>query len=113
MTAIRKAFAWIGRNVWALVVALVAILGAGIAWEYHKGKIRSLEDAKAIEEARAAVAALDAERIALAERKVENKKRIYELRVERREIQAELVGLDQDVAAMSDAEVEAAFRELY
>lgn len=104
---------WLASNVWVVVVALVAMLGAGIFWGYHRGKIRSLEDEKAIAEAHAKVSALDAEREALEERRKENAERIVELRKERRMVQAELVAIEDDVAAMDDDELERAFRDLY
>ncbi len=116
MTVLDKAKAagkWLASNLWFVVTALVAMLGAGIFWGYHRGKIRKLEDEKAIAEARTKVAALDAEREAIGERREENAERIAEIHEERRLVQEELVSIEGDVAAMDEDELEAAFRDLY
>lgn len=113
MTTLRKVWAWLKANVAAVVIALAAALGAGIFWAYHRGKVRSLKDQKAIEEAHRKVAALDAERIALEERREENAERIAALREERRAVQEELVGIENEVRDMDDDELERAFRDLY
>lgn len=107
------AFKWLGQNLWVVITALVAMLGAGIFWSYHRGKVGRLEDEKAIAEAKSRVAAFDAERDALEERREENAGRIAAIREERRSIQAELVGIETEVADMDDDELEAAFRDLY
>ncbi len=110
---VKAAGKWLASNVWVVVVALVAMLGAGVFWGYHRGKIRKLEDEKAIAEAHAKVAALDAEREALEERREENADRIAELRKERRILQEDIVSIQGDVAVMDDDELEAAFRDLF
>ncbi len=104
---------WLGANLWAVIVALVAILGAGIFWGYHRGKVRSLEDEKAIAHARERVAALDAEREVLEESREENADRINDIQEERRTVQEELLTVEHDVVNMDDDELEAAFDELY
>lgn len=110
---VRAAGRWLAANVWVVVVALVAALGAGIFWGYHRGEVRKLEDEKAIEAARVKVAALDAERLALEERREENAERIAEIQEERRGVQAEIVGVEDEVEGMTDEDLEGAFRELY
>ena len=109
----KKALEWIKRNVWAVVVALVAALGTGIFWAYHNGKVRSLQVQKAVEKAHSKVAALDAERLALDERKEENLERIKAIEHEKNSIKVELVSLDRDIGEMSDEDIEKAFRDLY
>jgi len=110
---LKKAWAWIRANVAAIVVGVVAVLGAGVFWGYHQRKIRSLEAEVAIKEAHRRMAALDARRKALAEQAEANAEEIAEVQKERLEIQREAVALDTEVAGMSDADVEAAFRDLY
>lgn len=108
-----KFLGWLKRNVWAVVVALIAALGAGIFWAYHRGKVRSLEVQAAVEKAHARVAALDAEREALEERREENAARIEALEEEKRTIRAEAVALEEEVKGKTDEEIERAFRDLY
>ncbi len=104
---------WLKRNVWAVVVGLVAALGAGLFWAYHNGKVRSLEVQGAVEKAHARVAALDAEREALEEAKDENRERIEAIRVESQAIKIEMVANAGAVGKMSNAEIEQAFQDLY
>ena len=113
MDRLKKAWAWIRKNVVGLLVGTIAILGAGIFWGYHKRKIRNLEDHVAIKEAHRKVAGLDARREVLAEQAEENREAIAEIQEERVELQRQAVAIDQEVAEMSDEEVEAAFRALY
>lgn len=109
----KRAGDWFKKYVKPLAVALVAMLGAGIFWKYHRGKIRSLEDQAAIEKAHRKVAALDARREALAERAAENAEAITAIQSEREAVQREAVALESEVADMSPDELENAFRELY
>lgn len=108
-----KFLAWLKRNVWAVVVALVAALGAGIFCAYHRGKVRSLETQAAVERAHRRVAALNAEREALEERRTVNAERIERLEEEKKTIQAEAVALEEDVKGKTDEEIARAFRDLY
>jgi uncharacterized protein HemX len=110
---LKRAFGWLGRNLWAVGAALVAALGAGLVWHYHRGKIRSLEDQAAVEKAHRQVAALDARRQALAERTDQHADEIAAIREERVEVQRAIVKLDHDVTAMTDEQVEAEFRRLF
>lgn len=108
-----KAFAWIKRNIWTLVVSLVAALGAGIFWAYHRGTVRSLEVQAAVEKAYTRVAALDAEKDLLEERREENILRIESIEEEKRAIRMEAVALEEEVKGKTDEEIESAFRALY
>lgn len=108
-----KVIAWLKDNVWAVVVALVAALGAGIFWAYHRGKIRSLEAQRAIEKAHREVARIDGQITELEVRKEENRVHIEELQAARKEVQRRTVELEEDVKGMSDEEVERAFQNLY
>ncbi len=113
MDKLKGAWAWIRSNAVAILVAIVAVLGAGIFWGYHNRKIRSLETEVAIKEAHRQVAALDERRHNLAERAKDNAEVIASVQTERYEIQRRVVALDQEVAGMSDAAVEEAFRAMY
>lgn len=113
LLGLKRAGSWLKANVWALVTALVAMLGAGIFWQYHRGRIRSLEDQRVMDKARGEVAALDARRKVLAEQAVENAAAIAEIQETRVELQRQTVAIEQEVSGMSDSEVEAAFRDLY
>jgi len=108
-----SAWDWIQEHVVGLVAAVVAVLGAGWAWGYHRRKVRSLKDQIAIKEAHRRVAALDAERVALAERADENRERIAAIESERKAIRDRTAALEHDVETMSDDEVERAFRAMY
>ena len=113
MDRVKGVWAWIRKNAAALIVALVAAVGAGIFWSYHRGKVRSLKTQVAVEEAHKKVAALDARREVLAEHAAANQEAIQAVQKERREIQREAVALEIEVAGMADLEVLAAFRDLY
>jgi hypothetical protein len=108
-----KFFRWLKRNAWAVAVAFVTALGAGIFWAYHRGRVRSLEVQVAVEKAHARVAALDAERSSLEERREANAARIEALEEEKRAIRAEAVALEEDVEGKTDDEIERAFGALY
>ena len=113
MEGLKKVWAWVKANVVGLLVGLVAVLGAGWLWGYHRRRVRSLEDELAVERAQRRVAALDARRKALEERGAEAAAELAALESERREVQRQTVALAGDVAALSDEEVERAFRDLY
>lgn len=113
MSWLKEAWAWLCRNVWAVVVALVAMLGAGIFWQYRKGKILKLEDQVALEKARRQLAALDARRKELEKQSNGKAVEIEALRVQRMNVKREVVQTVEKVGAMTDAEVESAFQDLY
>lgn len=113
MTRLRVVWAWLKSNAVALLVGLVAILGAGWLWGLHRGRVRRLQDEVAIEKAHRRVAALDARREALREQGEAAAAEIAKLEAERVEVQRQTVALSEEVSEMSDEEVERAFRDLY
>lgn len=108
-----RIWAWIRAHTGALIALGVAILGAGIFVAYESRRGRSLADSKALEEARLRVAALDERRRLLEAQEGRNAAQIQAVAAQRKEVQKAALALDRDVASMSDAEVEAAFRGLY
>lgn len=113
MKKLAEGWAWFKKWAWAFALGLTAILGAGIAWDASRRRTARLADELAVEKARRKVAALDARRAALDEADEGAKAEIATIREERAAIAREIVALDNDVAAMSDEEVERAFRDLY
>jgi len=113
VTRLRAAWDWFRKWAWAFVLGLVAVLGAGLVWNASRRRTARIADELAVEKARRKVAALDARRAALDERDTEHAAEIAAIREERQAIAREIVGLDADVAAMTDEEVADAFRDLY
>lgn len=113
MKKLAEVWAWLKK--WGLAIAgvLAAILGAGIVWDASKRRTARLADELAVEKARRKVAALDAQRAALDARDEAHVEEIKRIETERQVIARETVALDRDVAAMSDEEVERAFRDLF
>lgn len=113
MSRLRAGWEWFRKWAWAFVLGLVAVLGAGLVWNASRRRTARLADELAVEKARRKVAALDARRAALDERDAAHAAEIEAIREERQAIAREVVGLDADVAAMTDEEVADAFRDLY
>jgi hypothetical protein len=100
-------------NIWTVIVGIVGILGAGIFWSYHRGKIRSLKIQDEIEEAHKKVAVFDFERKLLDERKEENKKMIEIVEEKKKKIITNIVRIENDIGSMSDEEIEQSFRDMF
>lgn len=113
MTKLREAWAWFKEWAWAISLGLVAILGAGIVWDSSRRRTAKIADELAVERAKNKVAALDARREALNEADAAHVEEITAIQTERAAVAREIVALDNDVSAMSDEEVERAFRDLY
>lgn len=117
IAALGKAWTWTrahaGAVLSALAALLVAVLGAGVWVAYERCAGRSVADARTIAEARERVAALDERRRMLAADEARHAAAIDAIETQRREIQRQTVALDRDVAALSDEQVERAFRALY
>ena len=113
MTWLKRAWAWLTHNLWVLAVAAGAMLGAGVLWQYRKGRILKLEDDVALEQARAKVAALDARRAALAAQSDADQAALDRLAKDRAALKVEAAAIVQRVDRMDGPDLERAFRELY
>lgn len=104
---------WLKENIWPIVIAIVAILGSGIFWSYHRGKIRSIEVQRTLDVAHSRVSALDAMQLELKKKWIENQREIDDLESKKKKIMESAVAIENDVKKMDEIEIERAFRELY
>jgi hypothetical protein len=108
-----KYIIWIKDNILAVLIAVIAMMGAGIFWSYHRGKIRSFEYGIEVQKAFGKIEKINVEIERLEVEKDTNSEMIDELRKRRIEIQREMVSIEQDIIDMSNEEIESAFRRLY
>lgn len=113
MKKIKKVLIWLRDHIWTVVVASVALLGAGIFWSYYRGQIRSLQTQQLIDKAHGEVARIDKDIAGIEERKVINASIIQQLEEEKNEIKKRTLSLERDISEMSNEEVERAFQNLY
>jgi hypothetical protein len=88
------------------------VLGAGILWRYHKGKVASLKDLLEVERAQTEIAALNARRHALRAQGEAKVREIVEIDARIAERERTIVAFHEEVDNMDDAEVAAAFDRL-
>lgn len=108
-----KVLIWIKENVYSLIIAIVGMLGAGIFWSYHRGRIRSLESERFVERAHREVALIEGQINVLERRRDENKHVIEALRKVREEKQARTLSELRNIKGMTNEEIETAFKELF
>lgn len=108
----KKAWRWVCDHVSTILVFLVAVLGAGMLWDYQRRKLLSLKEQLAVQKAKSEIAALQARKTALLERADEKTAEIEEIDRKLVENRRMIVAQHEDVATMSDREIEDAFARL-
>jgi hypothetical protein len=108
-----KFLIWFKNNIWSLVVGLIAVLGAGIFWRYHRGQIQDIRLRGILGAAKAKVELLDS---GIKDLKVDfdrNRSEIKVIETKRKKLLRDIVRIQHNVEIMSDEEIERSFQDLF
>jgi predicted negative regulator of RcsB-dependent stress response len=64
-----KIWKWVKENVTSILISIIAILGAGIFWKYHKKKVAEVRDSSIVKNAQIEIASLEERRKELVQHK--------------------------------------------
>jgi hypothetical protein len=110
---ISKVWKWLKDNVVAVLLTIVAIMGAGWLWKISKDKEGSLRDQLKVERTKVKIAELAGRRAVREERELGYAAQDEKLDQQIAEAQRDLVAARESVEGRSLDEIAARFNELY
>jgi len=108
----KKYWEWLKNNITTVLFGIIAILGAGIFWRYHKKRIGELEDNVVVKEAKIKIAKLEGAREKLSKNAVKHEKDIAGVDKQLLKNKREIVEAHEYTETLTDEQVLSAFREL-